>query len=230
MSKKSPLSCYEALLSLLLQNLEGAVRDNYASFHCVHKDLFLDMPASTKHHHSFVGGYAVHIHEVMDNLLRLVQTFGAKGFTKQDAVVSAYVHDLDKLFWRYQRDPEAPTDAQLNYARSLGIKIEGQSKTIISQQIDAKKNGKVFNIDEVPQHVARQDYPFMDDSAAVATLMQEHKLPGWNRVVAEAVSLHHGGWAPLAKADTKHAAFPPLAVLLHSADLISAQIQNGEQA
>lgn len=229
MPKKSPLTCYENLLSLLLQNLEGDVREAYASFHCVHKDLFVEMPASTKYHHSFRGGYAVHIHEVVENLLLQIQTFGMKGFTRQDAVVAAYVHDLDKLFWRYQRDPEAPSDAQINYARSLGIKIEGQSKTVISQQIDAKKNGKPFNIDEVAQHSARPDYPFMDDSAAVSILMQEHNLPGWNLQVAQAVSLHHGGWAPLAKADTKHAAFPALAVLLHSADLISAQIQNGDK-
>ena len=212
----------------LSNNLTGAVRDTFLSFHVKHRDAFLEMPAAIKHHHATVGGYAVHICEVTDNLLKLLTAFGETGFTRQDAVVAAYVHDLDKLFWRYQRDAEPPTDAQVKFASSLGLQVTAMdSKSTLSQRIDAKKNDKPLDTSAMAYHTRRDDCPTMDDSAAVATLMIEHQLPGWNRAVAEAVSLHHGGWAPLAQAGGL-GKFPPLATLLHAADLISANVQNGE--
>lgn len=228
MSKKNPEQSFQNLLEILTLALPDGMRETYIAFHAKHRDLFLDMPASTKHHHSFVGGYVVHIDEVVSNLLQLIAVFPSPKFTKTQAVLAAYLHDLDKLFWRYERDKEKPSDAQIKYARDLGIRTEGESKTTITQLIDAKKSGKPLDPEAIARHAARKDYPFMDDSAAVVTLMLEHGLPGWDKTIAEAISLHHGGWAPVARVDTKHGAFPPLAVLLHSADMISAQMQNGE--
>lgn len=227
MPRLDPAFCHTQLLSILAVNLtHTSVRDAFTAFHFQHRDRFLDMPASTRHHHAFPGGYTVHIFEVTRNLLQLMEKFPSDAFTRQDAVIAAYVHDLDKLFWRYERDLDPPSEAQVKYAVSLGIKTEGETKKTLSQLIDAKKNGQLPP--ELSRHTRRKDCPFMDDSAAVATLMLEHGLPGWNVNVASAVSLHHGGWAPVAKNDSGHNPFPPLAVLLHTADLISAQMQNGE--
>ena len=228
MPKKNPETCHQNLLTILA-TLPEDIRGAYVAFHVKHKALFLEMPASVKAHHAFVGGYAVHIEEVVTNLLKLCELFPSPTFTRTQAIIAAYLHDLDKLFWRYERDGEPPSEAQVKYAISLGIDVKGETKNTLSQRIDAAKNKKPLDPASISYHTTKKNMPFMDDSAAVVTLMLEHRLPGWDCLIGEAISLHHGGWAPVARADTKHRSFPPLAVLLHSADLISAQNQNGDE-
>lgn len=228
--KIKPSLAHSLLAELLSKNLSG---DVYRQFHERHRDLMLEMPASVNRHHSFTGGYAVHIFEVVRNILSRLDSavfpVADKKPARETAVIAAYVHDLDKLFWRYTREIEPPTAAQVNYARSLGIAILTQdTKATLSCKIDAiKSNRPLPNIDELPLHTYRKDEPSADDSGAVLFLCQEHGLPGITREVLNAVSLHHGGWAPLARASS-HLVLTPLAVLLHAADQESAVIQNGE--
>ncbi len=219
-------------LGALLNQLGPALAPIYLAFHTKHKVLMCDMPASVNKHHSFPGGYVVHVYEVVRNLVSRLETVKAPANKLPglaEAIIAAYVHDLDKLFWRYERDTEPPTAAQSGYARSLGIPLwEHETKATISKKIDAAKSGRPAPApSELSVHAYRKDCPAADDSGAVMFLCQEHGLLGVTRNVLHAVSLHHGGWAPLAKTST-NLDLGPLAVLLHAADMESAQIQNGE--
>jgi hypothetical protein len=44
-----------------------------------------------------------------------------RNYTKDDLLLAAYMHDVDKLVCRYVADPEQPTQRQVDFARSLGI-------------------------------------------------------------------------------------------------------------
>lgn len=61
-------------------------------------------PAGKKNHHSQVGGYGVHIAEVMMFGIELYDMVSKKhtlDFTKDDVILVAYGHDLSKL-WMYE--------------------------------------------------------------------------------------------------------------------------------
>jgi hypothetical protein len=219
-------------IAQMLARLPVEIAGTYRLFHDRHRELMLQMPASVGRHHSFPGGYAVHIYEVMRNILALREFLvfpGDKQPTVGDAIIVAYIHDLDKLFWRYEIDTEKPTPAQASYARSLGIPPwEHETKATISKKIDAAKNNLPAPTGaELSVHRYRKDCLSMDDGAAVACLVSEHALPGVTREIFHAVCLTHGGWSPLAKVGS--VTLTPLATIAHAADLASANIQGGEQ-
>ncbi len=59
-------------------------------------------------------------------------------------------------------------------------------------------------------------------------LAHQHGLMGpVTADVVHAISMHHGGWAPLARAENQ-LRLSPLATILHAADLMSASAQNGD--
>jgi hypothetical protein len=220
-------------LGQLLARLPAPLAGTYFAFHQKHQAAMLAMPASVSKHHAWSGGYAVHIYEVTRNLVSRWETAVFPEGKKPGiaaTIIAAYIHDLDKLFWRYEVDTEKPTQAQADYARKLGIPYwEHETKSTISKKIDAAKNGlPPPAVADLSVHCYRKDTLAMDDAAAVACLTMEHQLPGITPEIMHAVSLHHGGWAPLAKAGT--VTMQPLAVLLHAADMESSQIQNGETA
>lgn len=233
--KYPPATAWKRLRDLLDKNVAEPHRSAYLAFHDKHAEQACDMPASIKFHHAFPGGYAVHIYEVVFNALMISNilrpTFTAevsKAMSASDVVIASYVHDLDKLFWRYRRGGEPPTQPQLKLASAKGVPIsEYETKTTISIKIDAAMNGQPIPPDEeLSWHDRIPNIPAIDDSASVLFLCNEHGLTGLTRGILHAITLHHGGWAPLPASGEK-VAMSPLATVLHSADILSANAQNG---
>lgn len=75
------------------------------------KDAYFKNPASCIRHHNWASGYMDHIYEVVEISVRLynlmVTDLKAKlSFTREDVILVAYVHDINKLF-RYRKTEEA---------------------------------------------------------------------------------------------------------------------------
>lgn len=209
---------------------EEQTRNAYLAFHDAHTELALVTPASVAQHHAWPGGYPIHIWEVMCNLrdiLSNVMLVPEMGFDRTDSITSAYVHDLDKLLYRYELDPEEPTYPQRKLAQDLGLTVSmDETKTSISARIDACKKGKILDEARMPKHVYRADALSFDDAAIVMKLCVDHGLP-LSYPALHAVCVHHGGWSPLAK--TSHRLdIKPLGCFLHCADYLSATVQRGE--
>lgn len=228
--KLSPAEAYQALFEPL--ELIGAHSDAYYTFHQKHEKLFLGMPASIKGHHCFPGGYAVHICEVVTTLVRLVRADmypAARRVDLGQAIIAAYIHDLDKLLIRYVRDTKTPSEAQRKKAFYEKVPVApNETMASLSVKIDAAVNGHPMPSDaELPRHGFNPAFPAVDDSAAVMFLCLQHGLPGVTWDIVHAVSLHHGGYSALART-SPYVKASPLALLLHAADQISAGIQMGD--
>jgi hypothetical protein len=209
-----------------------ATRDAYLAFHRAHRAQALVTPAAVSAHHAFPGGYPIHIREVMSNLRVLVSSSEITnrrdlGFGADDAITAAYVHDLDKLLYRYELDPEKPTHPQIELARRLGINISPmETKATISEKIDATKTGRVVDDAQLPRHRYREAALEFEDGAIVCQLCWKHGLT-LSDITLHAVCVHHGGWSPLART-TPRLQMQPLGALLHVADLLSSTVQRGE--
>lgn len=231
-TKITPIEAYESLFECL--ELIGEHGGAYLAFHEKHKRLFLEMPASLKMHHAWPGGYAVHISEVVSNMIRLVQANiypAGQAVNLGEAIIAAYIHDKDKLLIRYVRDTDGPTGPQIKKAQMEGIKFNptNETKASLSAKIDAAVNGKPQPKDEdLPRHTFNPEFPAVDDCAAVMFLCAQHGLPGITWDVVHAVSLHHGGYSPLARSSGSHLQVSPMGLLLHASDQISAGIQRGD--
>lgn len=228
MSQRSPEKSYE-FLKQALEKLSDEVRGAYLDFHEEHVDKFLLYPAAISHHHNYPGGYAVHVAEVMDNLGRICKGLLLPDLkcTKDDLIISAYIHDLDKLLYRYEiEEAVAPSDKQRDYAARLGIVNPEQftAKTI-SLAIDAAiaKQPIPYDKANVPTFKHAEGLEF-EDGAIVMYLCSEYKLPV-SLAALHAVCVHHGGWSELVKGRPK-TKMSELGVLLHTADLISAKVQH----
>jgi hypothetical protein len=212
-----------------LQQLPAGVKEPYMEFHLKYEEKMMETPGSVKHHHAWPGGYAVHIAEVMRNLLSLAHGMPvpeSSGLNYTRLVTSAYIHDLDKLIYRYVPDSDPPSAAQVKYAKDLGIEVEAsETKSSISVKIDAVKNKVPLDRQRISRHTYAPDFMAFDDGAIVRHICAEHGLQV-DLEVLHAVCLHHGGFAPLAVAGVRKP-MRPLAVLLHAADMLSAQMQNG---
>jgi hypothetical protein len=220
----------DSIYSLLNKYLDGD--DQKSKILDFQVKYFNDMkfyPGAARHHHCYTGGYYDHVLEVMNNCLTMLPliVMGLVEFTSKDALVAAYFHDVDKIFYRYELDSDAPTAAQLSYARDLGadINTEFESKTSISFKIDAALGNKKYDQYDVPYFKRKQDILPFEDSAIVGMICARNGI-FLNDQVLSALACHHGGWSPLVRT------FPnvsptSLGILLHTADLISASCQGG---
>lgn len=216
------------LLDILESLEDDSWRVAYTEFHKNHLEDMKMYPASKNRHHCWVGGYLDHVTEVVNNIIILlnnIPVFTSRTFTRDDAIAAAYIHDLDKLFERYDIDPEPPTYGQTRAAEDLGIKpSENDNKTSISWKIDTcKKTGEDPDERAAPFFKYRQSHLYYEDSGIVAFLCSEHGLP-LNREILSAVSFHHGGWSPYARYNKGD--LSALSTLLHSADILSVNCQN----
>lgn len=213
----------------MLERIEEPTRTAYLAFHDQHTELAVSLPASVRHHHAWPGGYPIHIWEVMCNLrdiLNGVMLVPEMGFTRTDAIVASYVHDLDKLLYRYEKDAEPPTYAQKKLAQDLGLSVSlDETKASISERIDAKKKGKTLDESRLPKHAYREDALAFEDGAIVMKLCADHNLP-LSFPALHAVCVHHGGFSPLARTSFK-LDVEPLGCFLHCADYISSNVQLG---
>jgi len=172
---------------------------------------FDKLPASTRYHHSWEGGYLQHVFEVM--------TY-AEQFAPDDAdfdlpqlIFLAYIHDLDKVY-RYKYDTDPPSDKQISYARSLGCGIKPQySKSVVSTMIDNAKN----NTNKPIRPFTFVDKPRCDESAKVVQLLMLESICLSDEEL-HALAAHHGGWN---NAGINAGDMTETACLLHCADLVS---------
>jgi len=194
--------------------------------HTKNRDKMLLYPAAVKHHHNYEGGYIVHVNEVMMGMDSMLNSgFGPDDINWQRCMLAAYVHDFDKLE-RYEVLPfEPPTDKQISFAMKLGVNIsKDDSKGSISVKIN---NAKENVNDEIPDpnekvfiYKDNNGHGF-DETAKVQQMLVAYRLPLPDEVL-HAVSMHHGGYAPLAK--DYHMNMSPMATLLNMADMASSKI------
>lgn len=253
----SPEACYDNLA----QNLQTAkartkdfpcddqeaaddVMDAVIRFHENYREELITAPASVKYHHYFNGGYIVHITEVFNNIVFLVNSmlpedistrpdlmecsYCSGGRMLAELYAATYVHDLDKLFLRYVRGPQSdedrPTDRQVKSWKHAVPVAPDDTKTSYSMKIDHWVKFKELLPDHmVPKHSYNPGMLDSDDSGIVAALCSQHDLP-WTPFMAHLVSTHHGGWAELKGG---RYGMHPMAALLHTSDLISSKVQKG---
>jgi hypothetical protein len=213
----------------ILQLIEDEqLRTAVINFHQKHEQVMKEMPASTNYHHRYPGGYWDHVAEVCNNAVCMMQNLAMISdleFTLDDVIVTAYFHDVDKAFYRYELDTEKPSSGQLKYAQDLNIAIEPtETKTTLSAKIDAAKAGRPLDPKDISYHKHKEGFDF-DDAALVCKICAQHGIILSDASLA-AVSQHHGGWSALMKANYK-AKMSQLGTLIHCADLWSTFLQNG---
>jgi hypothetical protein len=216
---------------------EGEKRDRTLAFHDANLEALRFFPASASKHHCYLGGYYDHILEVMNNSLTLFHlvVLDVGKFDMTDALEAAYWHDIDKACSfehgkssRYELDQEAPTEKQIDYAERLGCKVEEyDSKTSISDKIDAAKEGRILDPREIAYFRYRPDTVPVDDGAIVASIAGRAGI-FFSFHVLSAICTHHGSWAPIVMFDQRRNRPTPLGVLLHAADYMSTACQNGK--
>ena len=226
----TPDEAYNSLGQSLERIQNVALRALYIRFHDANKAGFLAMPASVRKHHCWPGGYAIHIDEVVTNITTIIEHMPLiQDFTWDDAITAAYIHDIDKLLYRYEAGGEPPSDAQLKYARSLGIDTAGHNKSAVSLLIDAAIKKEPIDAERIPKHDYRKEALSFDDGALVMHLCCENQIVP-SAMALHAVCWHHGGWAPIAQASRQGLSpVKPLGAILHAADFISASAQMGNR-
>lgn len=207
-------------------------RERTLAYHEENLEAIRFYPASASAHHCYPGGYYDHVLEVLNNTLTMfpLVVLDIGKFTLSDALEAAYWHDVDKACslepnkssW-FELDDEPPTEKQREYAIGLGITIDQyESKTSISTKIDAAVAGREIDPREIAYFRYRKDRLPIDESAMVELLASRvgvfFSLP-----VLSAICTHHSRSFP-----TKYYKPTPLGILLHAADLISAECQNGK--
>lgn len=211
---------------IIFQLLSPELKDKLVSFHKAHEELMRETPASLKRHHCWPGGYYDHVLEVCNNALTLDGSIPLpkRNYTIDDLVVASYVHDLDKLFCRYDWDHDKPTSAQLSYAQSLGIKTNSrENKTSLSWKIEAVKSGRGVDEKEVPYFHFRKGTISCVASTKVCQLCAQHGIVLSDQAL-HAVTYHEGGWS---QGMDQYTVLQPLAAIIHAADLLSVYGQNG---
>jgi 23S rRNA maturation-related 3'-5' exoribonuclease YhaM len=202
-STDNELSSYDQIMRMLNMVLDQGLREKLWGMHTHLKERIVYWPASKKHHHAWVGGYADHVREVMMLAIHSYQNVNAYcetlpvnplDFTLDDVILVAYVHDLDKLY-RYKDMPEG------DYRRQ------------------AKYGGQIW---EVADGIT---YP--DESAKVTQLCALQGIVLTDAQI-EAVSHHHGGWSCNLSSPYAYmsdgSGMTKFSTLIHGADLMSGYI------
>lgn len=227
MLRKSPEESFSKLISYLAMT-KDPYKTAYTDFlNTVGMDN-ITKPGSINKHHSFIGGWFVHTAEVVENAYFLwVKLYCPEYVSKEEVIISALIHDLDKLICRYKVDTEEPTSKQLAYAKSLGVeKPELYSKSNLTKIIDKKLKGE--DIDPVDYHgyIYDNSRPPMNDDGIVCLLCKKYNLPITEKILS-AVSLHHGYISTLIKGSDRKIQLGPLHALTHAADILSGFYTNG---
>ena len=215
---------------------KGEKKSRTLTFHDANIEAIRLFPASRNKHHCYPGGFYDHVLEVMNNTLTLFHlvVLDVGKFDMTDALEAAYWHDIDKACsfehgqsFRYEWDREPPTGKQIDYARSLGCKVDAyDSKTSISVKIDAAKEGRALDEREIAYFNYRPDLVPVDDGAIVASIAARAGI-FFSLPVLSAICTHHGSWSPIVMYSQKFNKPIPLGVLLHAADYMSSACQGG---
>lgn len=215
-------------LSLLepSENLDAESIGCIKAFHAEHLDRMEKFPASIGKHHMYPGGYYDHILECLENVTQLWPLVEkTANFTLDDAIVTAYFHDIYKLLYKYELDDEPYSDKQRDYAKSLGCAITSyDNKSSVSAKIDAALKGKKLNENETCYFRYVRNTETFEESAITVAICSRAGILLSNQVI-EALGMVHGGFSALART-VPHLTMSPLAVVVHTADMLSAFCQN----
>jgi hypothetical protein len=85
----------------MLQEIENTeLKEKLLKVYSDQKQAMMEMPASTKYHHSYKRGYHDHVQQVMFFAIRIYNFMGKSvvlDFSKDDIILMSFVHDMDKL-------------------------------------------------------------------------------------------------------------------------------------
>lgn len=224
MKRMTPEEAWDNAALLIKKYFEEENDAGYKLLMKMHTDNKGDMimfPAAIKHHHNYAGGYIVHVNEVMMAMDGLLEAgFDVGQVNRGQAMLAAYLHDLDKLE-RYENLPfEKPTERQIETCKKHGIVIEeGESKRNVSIKIGNKFDGT----DKPPEYFRfkQNGGHGFDETAKVQQMLVPYGLALPNEVL-HAITMHHGGYA--VHADEFYMNMSPMATLLNMADMVSSKI------
>jgi len=211
--------CGELLTEALANH---RLRDKVLDMHVKLKEKMCFFPAAKKKHHHQRGGYIIHVKEVMELMHGFVTTgYGMGHVGLADAMLAAYVHDIDKLERYEQVIQEPASQKQIDYANNLQIpSAHTYTKQALSALIEHAKNGTPVAT-EVEFNYTNIENCHIETVATVTTILARYGIDLDNTVL-HAVCFHEGGWAPMAR--VSYTEMLPIATLLHTADMISAKI------
>lgn len=96
-------------ITKILQTIEDqGLRDKLLKLHVQLSESMNYFPAGKKNHHTGVGDYGRHVYETMMIALKLYDMISEHKqltFSKDDVILVAYVHDIDKI-WRYEKQTD----------------------------------------------------------------------------------------------------------------------------
>jgi hypothetical protein len=224
MKLMKPDEAWESAGNLIKKYFEEENPKGYGVLMKIHnenKEAMMEFPAAVKHHHSYQGGYIVHVNEVMMAVDALIEGGFDMGMVQPGkAILAAYVHDFDKLE-RYERLPhEDPSEKQIEAAKKNGIAIEeNESKRSLSIKLGNKFDGTNNPIEHF-RYRQNNGYGF-DETAKVQQMLVKYGLALPDDVL-HAVTMHHGGYA--IHADEFHMNMSPMATILNMADMVSSKL------
>jgi hypothetical protein len=175
---------------------DDVLKNRLLSLHQGLKLLIDEVPASVKYHHNWTGGYKQHVLQVLRHAISIYSTLYL-GEEGREPIGQ----EKGKL-----RKPHFSLDDVI-----LVAYIHDLDKLYRYQKLDKPKDGREW------EHV--KDFPSYDDSAKVVSMCYEYGIVLTDRHL-EALAMHHGGWSA-----NPRGRMTPLAVIIHSADMISTHIQ-----
>jgi len=192
-----------AMLGLISANREDELDLKLKAMHQQLESRIRYWPASRRRHHSWVGGYADHIKEVMVFGIHIFKTLteyseltkrDLLNFSQDDVILVAYIHDIDKLY-RYKDMPIGDYRRQEKYGGQRWDNADGLL------------------------------YP--DESAKVTQICARHNIILTDAHI-EALAHHHGGFSNNLSSVYAYMSgqngMTQLSTLIHSADLISGNV------
>lgn len=142
-----------------------------------------------------------------------------RNYTKDDLLLAAYLHDVDKLVCRYVADPEQPTQRQVDFARSLGIVLSStESKKSALRKIKLKQAGQPIDPVKISSFIYNNEIPAFSAPAMVCRICYENGIKLSDQAM-RAITYHEGGFTPGVQGN--HLEFQPIAAVLHATDLLS---------
>lgn len=181
-----------------------ALKNSLKGLHESLIDYIISVPASIKYHHNWTGGYQDHVTQVIKQSIALYKSLYDMS-AKPDVCIT--LGDTTFL-------ANVSTAPKVNFILDdviLVAYIHDLDKLFRYQR---SKDGNSWEYANVPSY---------DESAKVVQLCANYGIQ-LEDIHLEALAMHHGGWSA-----NSNRPMSPLAVVIHSADLISTFITNHKE-
>jgi 3'-5' exoribonuclease len=185
-SKYDPATMFEELCELAREKIASEpLRELTLLLYTANRDRLLTLPAATKNHHAFVGGYLEHVRSVARTAVYLADKYAEyyddldPPLDKDLVVAGAMLHDIGKL-------------------RELELFAEGPSYTAAGSLIGHVLQGRDM-VREAAAELARRDPPTLVDAETLLRLehiiVSHQRLPEWGApkppMTPEALLVHY---------------------------------------